>query len=90
MERDASGVCRFSEDFRMGHRTVPRTAIDLALERQLRLEYPDRYAAVLDDARWRAPYRWARAAGITQPLQRLRNAIRFAFRDPCEAGEGPD
>jgi len=84
MERDADGTCRFSSDFRMCHPAVPRTAIKLDLERQLRQEYPDRYAAILDDAPWRGPYRWARAAGITQPLQRLRNAVRFAFRDPCE------
>lgn len=84
MERDADGVCRFDESFRMCHPTVPRTALNLELEKQLRAEYPDRYDDVLDDAIWRGPYRRARAAGITQPLQRLRNEIRFAFSDPCE------
>ena len=84
MERDADGVCRFDEAFRMCHPTVPRTPLDLDLERRLRAEYPDRYDEILDDACWRGLYRRARAAGITPPLQRLRNAVRFAFRDPCE------
>lgn len=87
MERDADGDCRFVEGFRMCHPTVPRTAIDLDLEARLRAEYPGRYEAVLNDAVWRAPYRWARAAGITQRLQRLRNAVRFRFGDPCEVPE---
>ena len=84
MERDADGVCRFADDFRMCHPEVPRTAIDLDLEERLRVEYPDRYDEVLNYAVWRGPYRWARAVGITQPLQRLRNAIRYRSRDPCE------
>lgn len=84
VERDADGACRYAEDFRMCHPGVPRTAIKIDLERRLRAEYPDRYDEVLDDAPWRGVYRRARAAGLTQPIQRLRNAIRFAFRDPCD------
>ena len=83
MERDADGDCRFSEDFRMCHPAVPRTALKADLERQLREEYPERYADILDARSHRRVYRWLRAAGVTQPLQRLRNRIRFAFRDPC-------
>lgn len=83
MEREADGHCRFEPDFRMCHPSVPRTALKPELERRLREEYPERYDAVLDDARWKGLYRWARAAGITQPLQRVRNRIRFAFREPC-------
>jgi len=84
MERDGDGYCRFDADFRMCHPAVPRTALKPALERRLREEYPERYDAVLDDDAWRGLYRRARAAGITQPIQRVLNRIRFAFREPCQ------
>lgn len=84
MEAQADGICRYRDDFRMCHPRVPRTDMKLALERRLRSEYPDRYDAVLDATLARRVYRRARAAGFTQPLQRVRNAIRRRLRPPCQ------
>ena len=84
MEAQAVGTCRYHDDCRMCHPRVPRTDMKPALERRLRSEYPDRYDAVLDATLARRVYRWARAAGFTQPLQRVRNAIRRRFRPPCQ------
>lgn len=80
MEIEADGTCCFDTEFRMCHPKVPRTAIKMDLERRLRTEYPQRYEEVLDDVPWRELYRWARAVGITQPLQRLRNIIQIRER----------
>jgi cellulose synthase/poly-beta-1,6-N-acetylglucosamine synthase-like glycosyltransferase len=85
MEAEAEGYCRYSDSFRMCHPTVPRTALDMDLERRLRREYPERYDEVLNVSRTRRLYRRARAAGITQPLQRIRNSIRRLYREPCSA-----
>jgi glycosyltransferase involved in cell wall biosynthesis len=83
MEAQADGSCRYSEDVRMCHPGVPRTAFKPDLERRLKREYPDRYAAVMDATLGRRLYRRARAAGITQPLQRVRNALRRLVRGAC-------
>ena len=86
MEAEASGECRYREEFRMCHPRVPRTTIKPALERKLRLEYPDRYAEVMNATIGRRLYRRARAAGLTQPIQRVRNAIGRRLRDRCPHG----
>jgi|GEM_PF-1412188 len=83
MEADADGHCRFEPSFRMCHPEVPRTAFDRGLERQLRREYPDRYDEVMDVTLTRRCYRWARAAGVTQPIQRVRNAIGRRIWGEC-------
>jgi glycosyltransferase involved in cell wall biosynthesis len=83
LERDAEGHCRFEESFRMCHPSVPRTAIDPALERRLREEYPQRYDAVMNRTVARRFYRAARAAGLTQPVQRLRHALVRRLRGEC-------
>lgn len=83
MEAEADGVCRYSEDVRMCHPKVPRTAFDPDLERRLRREYPRRYAEVMDATRFRRLYRRARALGLTQPLQRARNRLRRLYSQPC-------
>jgi glycosyltransferase involved in cell wall biosynthesis len=85
MERDADGGCRYDGSFRMCHPAVPRTAFDPALECRLKAEYPDRYAEVMDVTTTRRLYRRARAAGLTQPFQRVRNALRRRLRGPCPA-----
>ncbi|MFB6101616.1 MAG: glycosyltransferase family 2 protein [Haloplanus sp.] len=85
MEADADGHCRFEESFRMCHPEVPRTAFDPARERRLKREYPERYGAVMDVTPIRRLYRKARAAGLTQPLQRVRNAIRRRLKGKCHA-----
>lgn len=87
MEAEADGHCRYSEAFRMCHPTVPRTAFDLDLERKLQREYPDRYDEVMNQTVRRRLYRRARAAGLTQPLQRLRNAIRGLYRENCSGSD---
>jgi GT2 family glycosyltransferase len=83
MEAAADGHCRFEPSFRMCHPEVPRTAFDSKLERQLKREYPERYAEVMDVTVARRGYRWARAAGITQPLQRVRNEIGRRLWGEC-------
>lgn len=83
MESDAPGVCRYSEAIRMCHPTVPRTAFDSELERRLKQEYPNRYAEVMDVTLTRRLYRWARAAGVTQPLQRVWTALCRVFFGKC-------
>ncbi|MFB6193655.1 MAG: glycosyltransferase family 2 protein [Halobaculum sp.] len=81
MERDADGRCRFDSDFRMCHPTAPRTPLDLDLERQLRREYPDRYAAVLGDPVTRLK-RYGRAVGLLPRLHRLRVTVRRRLLGP--------
>lgn len=83
MESDARGVCQHSETVRMCHPTVPRTQFDSALERRLKREYPHRYDEVMDVTLTRRLYRWARAVGITQPLQRIRTAFRRRALGDC-------
>jgi len=83
MEAEADGHCRFEESFRMCHPDVPRTAFDPALERRLKREYPDRYDEVMDVTWTRRWYRRARAAGLTQPIQRVRNAIGRRIWGEC-------
>ncbi|AZH24019.1 glycosyltransferase [Haloplanus aerogenes] len=83
MEAEADGHCRFEPSFRMCHPEVPRTAFDAALERRLKGEYPERYAAVMDVTLTRRLYRRARAAGITQPIQRVRNAVGRRIWGEC-------
>jgi len=85
METEADGDCRFEPSFRMCHPRVPRTAFDAELEATLRREYPDRYDEVMNATLTRRLYRRARAAGITQPLQRIRNALRRRLRGECRA-----
>lgn len=85
MEAAADGHCRFEESFRMCHPEVPRTAFDSALETRLKREYPERYEEVMDVTPMRRLYRRARAAGVTQPIQRVRNAIRRRVRGECRA-----
>jgi glycosyltransferase involved in cell wall biosynthesis len=84
MEAEADGHCRFEPSFRMCHPEVPRTAFDSALERRLRREYPDRYDEVMNVTPTRRLYRKARAAGITQPIQRVRTAVERRIRGRCE------
>lgn len=83
MEADAPGDCRYSDAIQMCHPTVPRTAFDPELERRLKQEYPQRYAEIMDVTRRRRLYRRARAAGITQPLQRVRTAFRRMVWGEC-------
>jgi len=83
MEASADGHCRFEPSFRMCHPEVPRTAFDAALERRLKREYPARYAAVMDVTLTRRLYRRARAAGLIQPLQRVRNAVGRRLWGEC-------
>jgi len=90
MEAEADGHCQFEPSFRMCHPSVPRTAFDSALERRLQSEYPERYDEVMDVTVTRRLYRRARAAGLTQPLQRVRNAIRKRVRGPCRGAAGTD
>jgi len=85
MEAEAAGHCRHDERFRMCHPEVPRTAFDPDLERRLKREYPDRYDEVMEVTATRRLYRRARAAGLTQPFQRVRNALRRLVRGPCPA-----
>ncbi|WP_251328959.1 glycosyltransferase family A protein [Haloplanus pelagicus] len=87
MEAEATGRCRFEESFRMCHPSVPRTAFDPALERRLKREYPDRYDEVMDATVGRRLYRRARAVGLTQPIQRIGNALRRRLRGKCSAAE---
>ena len=90
MEAEAAGTCRFDHSFRMCHPTVPRTRMKRDLERRLKAEYPERYADVLEDSRTQRLYRWGRAAGLTQPVHRLVNAVRFRFRDSCARSGRPE
>ncbi|WP_251341944.1 glycosyltransferase family 2 protein [Haloplanus halophilus] len=90
MEAEAAGRCRFEESFRMCHPSVPRTAFDPALEARLKREYPERYDEVMDVTPTRRLYRRARAAGITQPLQRVRNAIKRRLRGECVGAAGSE
>lgn len=83
MEREADGRCRFEESFGMCHPEVPRTAFDRGLERRLQEEYPRRYEAVMNATPTRRLYRKARAAGLTQPIQRVRNAVGRRLRGEC-------
>lgn len=84
MEVEADGECRFSEDIRMCHSTVPRTRFKPELERRLRREYPRRYEEVINASLSRRIYRRGRALGVTQPLQRIRNRIwRLLFGGVC-------
>jgi glycosyltransferase involved in cell wall biosynthesis len=85
MEAQADGHCGYDDGFRMCHPEVPRTAFDPALERRLRAEYPERYAEVMEVTATRRLYRRARAMGVTQPLQRVRNALRRRICGPCPA-----
>ena len=85
MEAEADGHCRFEESFRMCHPDVPRTAFDPKLEQRLRREYPDRYDEVMDVTLTRRWYRRARAAGLTQPVQRVRNAIGRRLWGECRS-----
>ncbi|PSQ32728.1 glycosyltransferase family 2 protein [Halobacteriales archaeon SW_10_68_16] len=89
MEAEAEGVCRYSEDVRMCHPTAPRTAFKPELERQLREEYPHRYAEVLNASATRRLYRRARALGLTQPVHRAINALRRLFGDPRVSADVP-
>ncbi|WP_396610651.1 glycosyltransferase family 2 protein [Haloferax sp. S1W] len=77
MERDADGSCRFEEALKMRHPSVPRTAFDPNLERRLKLEYPERYATIMDASIRRRVYRWARSVGLTQPVHRMLNAAGY-------------
>lgn len=81
MESQADGVCRFSEEVRMCHPTVPRTTFKPELERQLRTEYPERYEEVMNASLLRQIHRRGRALGITQPIHRLLNRIRVLLGD---------
>jgi glycosyltransferase involved in cell wall biosynthesis len=90
LERDAEGHCRFEGSFRMCHPSVPRTAIDPALERRLRDEYPRRYDEVMNATATRRLYRKARAAGFTQPIQRVRHALTRRLRGECRGALGED
>jgi GT2 family glycosyltransferase len=83
MEAEADGRCRFEPSFRMCHPEVPRTAFDPALERRLKREYPERYAEVMDATWTRRLYRRARAAGLTQPIQRVRNEVGRRLWGEC-------
>ena len=83
MEAEADGHCRFEPSFRMCHPEVPRTAFDPALERRLKREYPKRYAEVMDATWTRRLYRRARAAGLTQPIQRVRNEVGRRLWGEC-------
>jgi glycosyltransferase involved in cell wall biosynthesis len=83
MEAEADGHCRFEASFRMCHPDVPRTAFDPVLERRLKREYPDRYDEVMNATLTRRVYRRARAAGITQPMQRVRNEIERRIWGAC-------
>lgn len=76
MERDADGICRYSDIVGMCHPTVPRTRLDRRLERQLRSEYPHRYETVIEANRLRWLHRLARGWGLTQPIHRLLEKIR--------------
>lgn len=90
VEAEATGTCRYSEAVRMCHPGVPRTAFDPELERRLKREYPERYAAVMDVTRTRRLYRKARAAGVTQPIQRVRNAVRRRLYGECGPSRTPE
>ncbi|MDY6817026.1 MAG: glycosyltransferase family A protein [Halobacteriales archaeon] len=84
MEKEGDGVCRYCTAFRMCHPSVPRTALKPALERRLQEEYPHRYDEIMNATWGRRLHRRARAAGITQPIQRIRNAIkRLRHPNPC-------
>ena len=83
MEAEAAGHCRFEGSFRMCHPAVPRTAFDSGLEARLKREYPRRYDEVMDVTPTRRLYRRARAVGLTQPIQRVWNAIRRRVRGEC-------
>jgi GT2 family glycosyltransferase len=83
MEARADGECRYCEDFRMCHPSVPRTPFDRDLERRLRQEYPVRYAEVMDAKLTKRLRRRARAMGLTQPPQRVWNALRRAIGMTC-------
>lgn len=74
MER--RGRCRYLPTMRMCHPTVPRTPLDPELERRLREEYPERYAAVIGTDLPGRLYRRARAAGLTAVVNRLLNRFR--------------
>jgi GT2 family glycosyltransferase len=88
MEAEADGNCRFEPSFRMCHPEVPRTAFDPDLERRLKREYPDRYEEVMEATVIRRCYRRARAAGLTQPLQRVRNEIGRRLWGECRGAPG--
>lgn len=75
MERDAPGHCTYDGGMRMCHPTIPRTRFDRGNERKLKAEYPKRYATILDASMTRRLYRRARAAGLTEPIHRLRNRL---------------
>lgn len=77
MERDADGECRYAPEMRMCHPSAPRTTFKPRLERRLKREYPERYAAAMDATPLRRAYRWARARGLTQPVHRLLNAAGY-------------
>jgi GT2 family glycosyltransferase len=83
MEARADGDCRYCEEFRMCHPSVPRTPFDPDLERRLRREYPDRYAEVMDATLSKRLRRRTRALGLTQPPQRVLNRIRRALGTTC-------
>lgn len=89
MEAEADGHCRFEASFRMCHPDVPRTAFDPALERRLKREYPDRYAEVMEATWTRRCYRRARAAGVTQPIQWVRNEIGRRLWGECRGRDAP-
>jgi len=89
MEAEADGHCRFEASFRMCHPDVPRTAFDPALERRLKREYPDRYAEVMEATWMRRCYRRARAAGVTQPIQWVRNEIGRRLWGECRGRDAP-
>lgn len=83
MEAEANGTCRYSEDVRMCHPTVPRTRFKPRLERQLREEYPDRYQEVMNSSLIKRCNRYLRAIGVSQPLQRGVNKLRRLLHDPA-------
>lgn len=92
LESKASGRCRYDDDLRMRHPTVPRTVPDLACERRLRAEYPERYREVIGTGPLHRLYLLARAAGIAPRINRLRNRLRRLLgpiRGERDADDGP-
>ncbi|GAA0197762.1 glycosyltransferase family 2 protein [Haladaptatus pallidirubidus] len=47
MEREANGMCLYSDSVRMHHPDLPRANINTELEAQLKAEYPNRYENVI-------------------------------------------
>lgn len=67
------GRGRYCPEIHMCHPSVPRTSFKSNLERRLRMEYPERYATVMNATVSQQLYRWARSKELTQPLHRVLN-----------------